>query len=180
MLMSQREEQPGKGGSSILAVDEGAILRQGLTRLADEESNLVVGAEAQSAYQTPDGARQRRIDLEFVSRSQFIHAFQIAYLRETQACCIQRGRSETKKGKKRLFFKKLSCPLCCRSHNYWSERSEIMVRSIEKHAAFCAARPKCGSRRSFQTARWRSMGASTENVQCQTNGKSIYLKGDES
>lgn len=110
MRMSQREEQPGKNPSSILVVGQSDILRQGLTRLASEELNLVVSAEAQSAYQTPDAVEEQQIDLEFASHPQFIHVFQIAHLRGTQAFRIRPCLSTAEKKQKKHFFEETILP----------------------------------------------------------------------
>jgi hypothetical protein len=108
--MSQREEQQGRNRSGILAVGQSAILRRGLTRLANEESNLVVDAEAQSAYQAAGAVAEQQIGLEFASHPQFIHVFQIAHLRGTEAFHIQRCRSVTKKKEKKHFFAETILP----------------------------------------------------------------------
>lgn len=67
--MNNREEQPGRSKSRILVVDDHAIVRQGLTKLVNQESDLVVAAEAENARQALDAIEKHQIDLAIVDIS---------------------------------------------------------------------------------------------------------------
>ena len=67
--MDNREEQPGKNKRRILVVDDHAIVRQGLTKLVNQESDLVVAAEAENTRQALDAIEKQQIDLAIVDIS---------------------------------------------------------------------------------------------------------------
>ena len=67
--MNDREKRPAVSKSRILVVDDHAIVRQGLTKLVNQESDLAVTAEAENARQALDAIEQQQIDLAIVDIS---------------------------------------------------------------------------------------------------------------
>ena len=56
-------------GERILIVDDHAVVRQGLTKLVNQESDLEVAAEAENASQALDAIETQQIDLAIVDIS---------------------------------------------------------------------------------------------------------------
>lgn len=61
--------EPGQKKTRILVVDDHAVVRQGLMKLINEESDLVVCAEADSASQALEALDRQEIDLAIVDIS---------------------------------------------------------------------------------------------------------------
>ncbi len=61
--------EPGRKKTRILVVDDHAIVRQGLMKLVNEESDLAVCAEADSASQALEALDAQQIDLAIVDIS---------------------------------------------------------------------------------------------------------------